>query len=225
MACIRACVSGSVILGYMLVAVSAMATPADLASVPIGSVLEANQALLSVIPASADATIYDGDYLRTEDKGRLRARLDESQIYLGPDALIETHSIANGFSATLMQGTVAVSSRSGRTFQLKCHGATIRPLSGAATTAQVTCASPSELVLSSAVGGVQVSYDNETQTIEAGTSYRMTFERDDSGPQDNGKQGQPLPVARNKARYKLVAAIVIPSVVVVVLALLSPCRP
>ena len=79
-----------------------------------------------------------------------------------------------------------VSSDLGQTFQLIADGATIRPAGTQATVAQITRVSPTELLLNSTRGALEITMGDEVKTIEAGTAYRLEVEDDDSGPPAQG---------------------------------------
>ena len=153
----------AVILSAALIGISAMAMPANSASAPLGSILQAERAHAGADIASGGATIYDGDRLETQGDGTLRVRLGGSQMYLRPSTMTEVHGLSNGYSASLLQGTVIASSPEGQTFQLLANGASVRPLGTHATVAQVTRVTPTELLLTSNMGAIQVSYEGDVQ--------------------------------------------------------------
>ena len=207
-----------VVLSVMLVGAPVMAKPA---SAPLGSVMQAERAHLGADITSSGATIYDGDRLETQDDGTLRARLGGSQLYLRQGTIAEVHGLSNGYSASLLHGTVIASSPEGQSFQLLANGATIRPLDAKATVAQVTWVTPSELVLTSNVGAIQVSLEGDVKTIEAGNSFRMEIqpEASSSGP---GPQGGPAHGGHNHAIYFWIAAVAVATGIGVWRALVSP---
>lgn len=214
-------------LAAALAAAPALAAPASGDPVALGTVLEVKSAQTGAEANSAGATIYDGDRLETKGTGTLRVRLDKSQMYLHPGTLTEVHSISNGFSAALVRGAVMVSSPQGQTFQVLSDGATIRPAGSQAAIAQVTWVNANELLLSSYRGAIQVSLDGDTQTIEAGNSYRMLIEPDDPGPQGNGGHSGGGPVATGRNKIVLILIPVVAAVVGVLVwrALESPAAP
>jgi hypothetical protein len=176
------------VMGAALAGIPALAMPANPASAPLGVVLQAERAKAGVDITSEGATIYEGDRLETLEDGSLRARLGGSQIYLRRDTSTEVHGLSNGFSASLLYGTVVVSSPEGQTFRLLASGATIRPAGTQATVAQVTWVNANELLLTSTRGALEVSLGEEVKTIEAGSSYRMEMQ-DDVGQGPQGQQG------------------------------------
>src|SRR5258708_37848439 len=94
--------------------------------------------------------------------------------------LAEVHSLSNGYSANLLHGTVIASSPEGQTFQLLANGATIRPASAHATVARVTWVYGNELLLSSNLGAIQVTYEDDVTTIEPGNAVRIETRHEDS---------------------------------------------
>ena len=214
---VRSCLV--VVLSVALIGIPAMSTPANPASAPLGSVLQAERASLGADVTSGGATIYDGDRLATQEDGTLRARLGGSQMYLRPSTIAEVHGLSNGYSASLLQGTVIASSPEGQTFQLLANGAAIRPVGTRATVAQVTWVNSNELLLTSNIGAIQVSFEGDVKTIEAGNSFRMEIQPEDAGPQGSGA---PTHGGRNHAIYFWIAAIAAATAVGVWRALVSP---
>jgi hypothetical protein len=215
-------VSSSVaVLSLMLIGIPATAVPANPASVPLGSVMQAERAHLGADVTSGGATIYDGDRLETQEDGTLRARLGGSQMYLRPSTAADVHGLSNGYSASLLRGTVIASSPEGQTFQLLANGAIIRPADTHATVAQVTWVNPNELLLSSNLGAIQVSFEGDVKTIEAGNSFRMEIEpsNQDPGPQGSGA---PKHGGNNQVIYIVIAVAGAATAIAVWRATISP---
>jgi hypothetical protein len=187
-------------LSVVVVVIPTMASPASPASTPLGVVLQAERAHVGLDITAGGATIYEGDRLETQDDGTLRARLSGSQMYLRPGTATEVHGLPNGFSASLMRGTVVASSPEGQTFRLLANGVTIHPAGTQATVAEVTWVNPTELLLTSNRGAIEVSMGDEVKTIEAGSSYRMKIEPEDAGPgaQGSGSNTQPVHPGRRR---------------------------
>jgi hypothetical protein len=158
-------------LAVAVFAVAAVASPTPVAS--MGMVLQANNATLSGSPVINGATIFNGDTLSTDKAGALRARFGSSQIYLFPNSNVSVSQSSSGFSAALSNGTVLVSSGSGGTYSVLADGAIVRPKAGSQSVAQITWVSPTELMLSSRRGDLQVTMGDETQTVSEGSSYKM----------------------------------------------------
>jgi hypothetical protein len=217
-------------LSVALFGIPAMATPPNPASAPLGVVLQADRAQVGADITSGGATIYDGDRLETDAQGTLRVRLGGPQMYLRPGTAAEVHNLSKGFSASLMHGTVVVSSAAGEAFELLADGATIRPAGSQPTIAQVTWVDANELLLTSSRGAIEVSIDGEVKTIEAGNSYRMEIQPDDSDAQDKGNHGSgQVPVGggrrRKRAIFFWIAAIGVGTAIGVWRATVSPDTP
>jgi hypothetical protein len=191
-----------VVLSVSLIGIPAMANPA---SAPLGWVLQAERAQVGADITAGGATIYDGDRLETQGDGTLRARLGNSQLYLRQSTIAEVHGLSNGYSASLLGGTVIASAPEGQTFQVLADGATIRPVGTQASVAQITRVSFNELLLTSNIGAIQVSLDGgDVKTIEAGNSFRMEIQPEPPSPgQDNGSGTQTT--GRNRAIYVWIA--------------------
>jgi hypothetical protein len=212
----------ALVLSAALIGIPAMAMPASPASAPLGVILQADRAHVGADITTGGATIYEGDRLETQDDGTLRARLGVSQMYLRASTAAVVHGLSNGFSASLMRGTVVVSSPEGQTFQLLASGVTIRPVGTQAVTAQVTLVSANELLLTSNRGAIEVSMGDEVKTIEAGSSYRMEVQPEDPGPQGSGTGPQHTGRRRRLAFFLLGGAIAAGTGIAVWRALESP---
>lgn len=191
-------------LAAMLIGIPVVAAPANPPSAPLGSVMQADRARQGVDLASGGATIYDGDRLETQDDGTLRALLNKSQLFMQQSTLAEVHGLSNGYSASLLRGTVIASSPEGQTFQLLANGATVRPANAHPTVARITWVNANELLLTSNLGAIQVTYEGDVKTIEAGNSVRMEITNEDAG--SPGPQGAPSHGGRNRAIYFWIAA-------------------
>jgi hypothetical protein len=209
------------LLGVMLLEAPVMAAPPGSPSAPLGTVLAADNAHAGVDATYSGATIYDGDRLVTQDIGTMRVRLGTGQMFLHQNTSTQVHAIPNGFSADLDAGTVSVSSAEGQTFQLLADGATIRPASAHATSAQVAKISPTELILTATRGALQITMGDEVKTLEAGSSYKMEVESEASDPQGR----PPVAAARNHFIIIVIVALGIATALVTWRALVSPSSP
>ncbi len=209
------------LLGVMLLEAPVMAAPPGSPSAPLGIVLAAENAHAGVDTTYSGATIYDGDRLVTQDIGTMRVRLGTGQIFLHQNTSTQVHAIPNGFSADLDVGTVSISSSEGQTFQLLADGATIRPATPHPTTAQIAKISPTELILTSTRGALQITMGDEVKTVEAGSSYKMEVESEASDPQGR----PPVPAAKNHFILILIGGIGIATGLIIWRALVSPYAP
>jgi hypothetical protein len=191
-------------------------------SAPIGSITQATHSKGAVDPASEGTTIYDGDALSTAADATLLARLGGPQMFLNANSAVVVHSIANGFAANLSSGTVTANAGRGQTFQLLADGFTVQPLDAPPAIARMTLLNATQIELTSERGTLKVSMGDQTDTVEAGTSYRLEVETEaDPGPAQNG----PAPAGRN--RFKKIAIIILIGAtgIAVWRALVSPDKP
>jgi hypothetical protein len=209
------------ILGVMLLESPVMAAPPGTPSAPLGTVLAADNVHAGVDAIYSGATIYDGDRLVTQDIGTMRVRLGTGQMFLHQNTSTQVHAIPNGFSADLDVGTVSVSSSEGQTFQLLADGATIRPATSNPTTAQIAKISPTELILTTTRGALQITMGDEVKTVEAGGSYKMEVESEDPGQ----KRQVPVAAARNHFIIIAIAALGVATGLIIWRALVSPSSP
>ena len=199
----------------------ALAGPGSMA--PVGVVLQATHATVSAGAALSGASVFDGDALMTDNGGSLQVRFGGSQAYLMPHSSAVVHeSGVNGFGATLMGGTVILSSAKNETFQLIADGATIRPATSAATVGQVTMISPTELVLTSQKGAIEASLDGEVKTLQEGNSVRMVIQ-----PADPAGSGGPQTRRAGRNHFLWIALALVGVGVGIALwqALVSPDKP
>jgi hypothetical protein len=204
---------------FAVFAVGILALSAGAASVPVASmgvVLQANNASLNGSPAANSAAIFDGDTLSTNEGGALRARFGSTQIYLFSSSKVTVSHAANAFVAELAGGSVVVCSAAGETYAVMADGAIVQPKSGSQSAAQISLVSPSELMLTSRRGDLQITMGEETQTVNEGSLYRMMI-----APASR-------PAASSAAKnFRLIAILITASVTAtaVAIALESPSAP
>jgi hypothetical protein len=213
-------------LSLMLVEAPVLAAPASSPSVPLGVVVAAENSNVGAGVTTGGATIYDGDRLKTEENSTLRVRLGSGQMVLRQSTMAEVHAIPNGFSANLGSGTVVVSSPAGQTFELIADGATIRPANAQAASGQISMISATELILTGTRGTLEVTMGDEVETVEAGSSYRLEVESDESGPGPAGQGGQqPHHSGRRRFLWIFLPAMGVVTAIVVWRSLVSPTVP
>jgi len=190
--------SALLILGF--IPPLAMAAPATGA---MGVVLHADRAMVGNSKAINGATVFQGDRIATDPAGQLRVRFGTSQAHLFASSSAVVGQLAGGFNADLTRGSVILSAADGETFSLTANGAVVRPGALQATVAQVTRVSPRELLLSSRMGALEVTFDGEVTTLVEGSSYRMLIDPADAqGPQTSRPAGR----TRRRAIFILVGA-------------------
>ena len=232
----------AIVLTAALCGIPAAASPANSLPTPLGVVVLATDANGKMDMALSGATLYDGDHLKTESNGTLRARLDRSQIYLGPNAAVDVHGASDGYSADLLYGMVVISSATSQSFRLSVNGVIIRPATSQATVVQVTKVNSHELLLNSERAAVQVSLDDEVRTVEAGESYRVVIQPEESSldnttgnpPQDKGGHppegpptggGGPYHTARNRFIWIAIFGVSAAAGIGIWRAVVSPTAP
>jgi hypothetical protein len=211
-------------LSVVLMEAPVLAAPASSPSAPLGVVVAAENANVGAGVTTSGATIYDGDRLQTPANSTLRVRLGSGQIVLRQNSIADVHTFPNGFSANLNAGTVVVSSAEGQTFQLIADGATVRPANAQPTSGQISMISPTQLILTSTRGTLEVTMGDEVKTVEAGSSYRLEVAPEDPGPGPYPQQN-PHPTARNHFLWIAIPVIAAVTGVVIWRATLSPAKP
>jgi hypothetical protein len=209
-------------LSLVLIETPVVASPASSPSAPLGVVVSAENANVGAGVTTSGATIYDGDHLQTPANSTLRVRLGSGQMVLRQNTIADVHAFPNGFSANLGAGTVIASSPEGQTFQVVADGATVRPANAQATSGQVSMISPTELILTSTRGTLEVTMGDEVKTVEAGSSYRLEVETEDPGPYP---QQTAHATARNRFLWIAIPAIAAVTGIIIWRALVSPTIP
>lgn len=190
---------------------------------PLGNILFAEQARLGAVAAVAGATVYPGDRIATDTRGRLRVRVGASQVYLLASSSATLSEHPGGVSATLARGTVGFASAEESLVVVRFAEALIRPKNSAPTHAQVAVVSPRELLVSNFRGALEVVVGNEVHAVPEATAYRVVLEPDQTqDPQGAG--------AREYGRARVMmyfvgAAIAAGIITFAILHNLSPSRP
>jgi hypothetical protein len=218
------------LIAVALIEAPVMAAPAPAGSAmsPLGVVLQADHAVIGAGEAAVGSTVFDGDALSAGNGGDLRVRFGNSQVYLLQNTGAIVHQSSNGFDTALSNGTVILSSSDAGSFRVLADGATIRPLTPGAASAQITRVGPSELVLTARKGALEVSMDDDVKTVAEGTSVRMLIQPPDAAAAA-ATPGSPRPsvlsAGRNRFIFILLVAIAIGVTVGVIEATLSPHKP
>ena len=218
------------LISMALVQAPVMATPAATAAPALGVVLQADHADIGATSAVIGSTVFDGDRLATDAGGALRVGLGTSQAYLTPHSSATIHQFSDGLGATLTGGTVVLTSVTGGSFRLSADGATIRPNTSGATSAQITMVSPSELLLLARKGSLEVSMDDDVKIVPEGASYRMLILPPDAPPGAAAAAVPPgspsvLSAGRNRFIFIVVLVLAVGLTVGIVEATLSNHKP
>ena len=211
-------------LSVVLIQAPVMAAPASSPSAPLGVVLASENAHVGAGVTASGATIYDGDRLNTPANSTLRVRLGSGQLVLRQNSAAEVHSLPNGFSANLENGTIVASSTEGQTFQILADGATIRPANDQPASGQIAMLSATELVLTGNRGTLLVTMGDETKTLEAGSSYRLEVAPEDTADPAPNPQA-PHATARSRFLWIAIPAVAAVTGIVIWRALVSPTTP
>jgi len=200
----------SLVLALGFFSVPAGAVPVG---TPLGIVVFANGSRVAGSVAVNGSTVFQGDRLATSDSGRLQVRFGSRQVQLAPTSLAVVTENSSVLNAELLNGTISLSSAAGEMFAVSANAATVRPMGSGTTIAQVTRVSPSELLLNSRKGTLEVTFDGETTTIAEGSSYRMLIDPAQY-PQGAGSSGSPqssnqLPQAAAKKKSRKRAAFIL----------------
>ncbi len=213
---LRTCLIALLSLALIEVPVQASPNPTS----ALGVVVQADHARLSSGDASSGATVFDGDTLSTDAGGRLAVRLGGSQLYLLGDSGAKMKQSNAGVVAVLQRGTVVLNSPSAGAADLKASAAHIRAQAGP-TLAQVTLVSPTELLVTSNRGTLEVTIGEETHVVSEMTSYRVLIEPEVPNPQG----GRPIKAARSRFVVIALTLITIGTAIGVWRATISPDRP
>jgi hypothetical protein len=168
-------------------------------AVPLGVVVVASQARVGDSKAVSGSTVFQGDRLATDENGQLQVRFGGTQARFQPGSSAVVNQMEGGVNAALLSGSVNLASAAGDRFSLTANEALVRPAASQAVLAQVTRVSPSELLLSSSKGALEVTFDGEVTTIAAGSSYRMLLDPAAAEPRGPGQAGT-RPAGRSKRR-------------------------
>jgi hypothetical protein len=174
-------VPSRILAAFIALSFTAAANAAPVAT-PLGVVVAANRAQVGQDQALKGSTVFQGDRLATTQNGQLQVRLGGTQARLLPGSSAIVDRKDGAVSASLLSGSVSMASAAGEAFSLTANQAVIRPVASQAVVAQVTRVSPSELLLASSKGALEVTFDGEVTTIPAGSSYRMLLD----GPEAQG---------------------------------------
>jgi len=212
-------------LSLTLTESSAMAMPASTTSVPLGSILEGLRAGEIFDSTPTGATIYDGDLLETQEGESLRVRLGKSQIQLNQSTAAQVHAVSDGYSANLIRGSVIVSSPRGQSFALFANAATIRFTGTQDTVAEVTLVNYGRLQLTTQAGAIQVFYEGNVKTVEAGKSLLIVPSAEESAYPAPGASPRQQPGGRHGAVYFWALAGSVTAAIIIWRVLESPSRP
>jgi hypothetical protein len=196
---VMCCLCSRILSAFLIFGLITLPANAAPVAAPLGVVVVANQAKVGDSKAVSGSTVFQGDRLATDENGQLQVRFGGTQARFLPGSSAVVNQVEGGVNAALLSGSVNLASAAGDTFSLTANEAVVRPATSQAVLAQVTRVSPSELLLSSSKGALEVTFDGEVTTIAAGTSYRMLLDpaaADSQGP----AAGSTRPAGRRRRR-------------------------
>lgn len=150
----------------------------------LGEVVEANHAMLGGGSAFAGSSVFDADTIATGPGGVFRFSLGTSQVYLRPATEAVVRGNADDCSDELTHGAVVVSSGVARNLRILIDGAVVKSANPRPAVIEATWVTATEFLLTSSRGEIEVALNGETRTVEAGLTYRVRIEPDDSEPRD-----------------------------------------
>ena len=145
-------------------------------STTFGTVLLAQRAHVGMAPASAGATVFDGDKLSTDRAGSLQIRGGAARLVLGESSRATIGELNGTRSATLLRGTAIFSTALANDFALSAATAVIRPQSDGPTIAQVWIVNSKQLMVRSTRGALTITVNGETQIIPEAMAYRVVLD-------------------------------------------------
>jgi hypothetical protein len=189
------------------------ATPS---AAPLGTVIAAQSAHVGHGIADVGTTLYSGDYLATDSGGSVQLRAGAARLLLLGSSSAVVSENEGVPSAKLLAGTATFSTANPHAFTLFASKAAIRPLTDAPTIGQVTYVNEKELVVSARRGSLTISVEDETQTIAAGTSYRVLLDPPADAQESGAGSGSQGPPGRGgpalkagRSRFLLIAVALI----------------
>jgi hypothetical protein len=221
-----------------LLAVSLVGVPvwgATPSVAPLGTVIASERARVGQGAADIGTTIYGGDYLSTDPQGSVQVRAGAARLLLQGASSVVVGQDDGAPSAKLLSGSATFSTANAHAFTLFASRAAIRPSTDAPTIGQVRYVNDKELVVTARRGGLAISVEDQTQTIEEGTSYRVLLDpaADPQEPAGAGAGGQgpsgsgggPLRAGRSRFLIIATALIAAGTGVAIYEAMQSPDRP
>jgi hypothetical protein len=147
----------------------------------IGVVTQCSGANLGTAPASSGTSIFAGDRFFTDASGYLGMRSRLASFALAGQSSMILHGMPSAAEAELTGGTLTFSASLASAVEVHANRAVIRPAADAPTVALVQILSPNELRVSAQRGALQFSYNEESETIPEGASYKVVLEPPDAG--------------------------------------------
>jgi len=173
---------------------------------PLGLIIQAQDAQLESSLAAAGATVYPGDGLSTLPGGTLRLKIGGGQIYMLAQSEMRLAEVDGTVQAAVSRGTVGFSSGATDRLELQTPMGIVRGESGLPAYGQVSVTSPTQMIVSAYTGNLELDYNGDVHTINAGSSYSVSLESDPAqGPSGSGT----ISAINHHIVVKLIAAAVV----------------
>jgi hypothetical protein len=173
--------------------------------VSLGIVTQASDANLGTGVASEGATVFDGDRLSTDEDGALTFRGGSNMLYLARGSRVTLHSLPNvvsGARVDLTSGTLVFTASRPAGFQLNANGAVVRPIADSPTIGQVTVIDPKTLYIYARQGSLCFFYEDETEIIPEGKSYKVMLDPPDDARTAKSGDATPNPAAGKNRHHR-----------------------
>ncbi len=142
----------------------------------LGSVAQANNALIDNQTALAGADVYACDVLDTDNYGNLRVQFHGSQIVLGTSSESVLDGSPDSVHVIIVNGSTSFSAPSSTVLLIDTPAGELREASGGAYTGTVTITGPKELIVSAVRGDITLTAGGILHTVPAGKAARVTFD-------------------------------------------------
>jgi hypothetical protein len=200
----------------------------------LGAIIYADRAHLGAASASAGATIFSGDELRTEPAGSLQIRVGAARMLLSSTSSATLTQEDDRPAAILTTGSVIFSTANSKAFAFHVFAAVIRPSTDLPTIGQLTVLNPRVFLVKSIRSSLRITVKDDVREIPEGAAYRVILDPgvakpDPQGPRGAGTKGYggppQAPIKEPRfIRVRISSAIIVP-VWAVHEALESPDRP
>jgi hypothetical protein len=206
-------------VAFLLAALSAAPPGFGSQAKPLGVVLETQNATLRATDGLPGTTVFAGDTVSTGHGGRMLVHMGTAQIEVMPESVVIFEELDSVAGATVLHGTVSFSSPETGTVAVRATGIVIRPQPKRLTHGQVTVVGPSELLVTSFRGPLELTLENESFVVPEGTTYRV--QGDSRGPGPVGAGAESARRERRRAFFVAFAFVAVPMVSIITYHLLA----
>src|SRR6266481_9048839 len=158
-------------------------------SAALGAIVYADRAHLGAASASAGATIFSGDKLRTEPAGSLQVRIGAARLLLSSSSSATLTQEDNRPTAILTTGSAIFSTANSKAFAFHVFAAVIRPSTDQPTIGKVMVLNPQEFLVKSIRASLRLSVEDDVREIPEGAAYRNVLNPAAAEPGPQGSRG------------------------------------